>query len=80
MKGHPKTIDLSEQQLIDCSGNFGNTGCSGGWAVNAFNYMSKYPINMESNYPYVGSAKSCTPKVGSFSVKDLKAYQNNTNC
>jgi hypothetical protein len=46
MKGHPTTIDLSEQQLIDCSSMFGNTGCSGGWAANAFNYMTKYPVNI----------------------------------
>lgn len=46
MNGHPRTIDLSEQQLVDCSSMFGNTGCSGGWAVNAFNYMTKYPVTL----------------------------------
>jgi len=35
-KGLPS---LSEQQLIDCSGAFGNYGCNGGWPSSSFLYV-----------------------------------------
>jgi cathepsin L len=34
------TVDLSAQQIIDCSTNYGNHGCQGGSAVNAFKYVN----------------------------------------
>jgi cathepsin L len=53
-------ISLSEQNLIDCSGPFGNAGCSGGWMDQAFRYIIQNKgIDKEDNYPYQANQGSC---------------------
>ncbi|CAH8468754.1 unnamed protein product [Heterobilharzia americana] len=46
-------IELSSQQLIDCSHPFGNHGCLGGDMNNAFRYVESNGIQKEENYPYL---------------------------
>merc|ERR550539_648018 len=43
---------FSEQQLMDCSGNYGNMSCNGGWMDNAFKYIETQGLTDEANYPY----------------------------
>lgn len=40
-KGQPVSINLSEQQLVDCSGGspYENHGCNGGYGVRALEYI-----------------------------------------
>ena len=42
---------FSSQQLVDCETT--DSGCNGGWAPNALNYVKKNGIMYDDSYPYV---------------------------
>ena len=57
MKG--RSINLSEQQLVDCSRQQGNQGCNGGWASSGLVYIRGNGITTQGAYPYVGRDQAC---------------------
>ncbi|KAA3453112.1 ervatamin-B-like [Gossypium australe] len=69
-----KLISLSEQQLLDCSTNGGNQGCSGGWMMNAFEYISQNQgITTEESYPYQQMQETCATQINK--VATINGYQ-----
>lgn len=63
-----QNLDLSEQQLVDCSRPQGNQGCNGGWPSSALNYVKASGIASEGQYPYVARDQACKTQGGSFKI------------
>ncbi|CAK72735.1 unnamed protein product (macronuclear) [Paramecium tetraurelia] len=52
-------VDLSEQDLVDCAGPYGNAGCDGGWMESALDYIIDSGIAETKVYPYKGEDGIC---------------------
>lgn len=71
-----KLLNISEQQLIDCSTDYGNNGCEGGSMDLAFKYVIKNGLCSEKEYPYTAQEGSCEE---CDTVVNITGYQDITN-
>lgn len=68
---------LSEEQLVQCSGAYGNEGCNGGWPYQAFEYVMANPLNTNADYPYVsgtGITGKCNQSLASQGKYTISTY------
>lgn len=62
-----KTLELSVQQLIDCtnikhqdtSTAYQNRGCSGGYLEDTLQFAKDYPVFKRHSYPYKAKEGAC---------------------
>ncbi|XP_070508332.1 cathepsin L-like peptidase [Chironomus tepperi] len=75
---------LSEQNLVDCSKNGGNSGCNGGDAYYALKYIASSGIAAYDDYPYTARSGKCRAssvqkvplKLGSIKYERLRGNEN----
>lgn len=52
-------VQLSAQQILDCSKSTGNMGCDGGAPWNVFSYVKQYGLEISKDYPLVEKDQDC---------------------
>jgi len=55
-----KLVSLSEQELVDCAGSYGNQGCNGGLMDDGFKYLESKGDALETDYAYTGKTGTCS--------------------
>lgn len=66
------SVLLSEQQLIDCTVAYSNSGCDGGNAEFALKYIIDVGLSTEAQYPYTGLVhRFCRRNYGDYRISSF---------
>jgi C1A family cysteine protease len=74
-----QSVNLSEQQLVDCSKSYGNDGCNGGFNYKGLAYVKDHGITTQSAYPYTAKTQTCATQGGSFKIAGVSTVKGCTN-
>jgi len=77
--GYGSLQSFSEQQLVDCSGTYGNNACQGGLMDYAFKFVKDHGITSEGAYPYKAVKGTCSTNSGSFKISGFTDVNGCTN-
>ena len=64
IKHDKPVVQLSVQEIIDCSTPFHNNGCKMGWYRYAWDYIKVHGITTEAEYPFEDKASECKSRSG----------------
>jgi len=74
--GDANTLDLAEEQIVQCSKAQGNNGCNGGLGSNVYDYIiANGGVAKESDYPYTAKDGSCNKSKASKVYAKLTGYK-----
>ncbi|KAF1744179.1 hypothetical protein MXB_3035 [Myxobolus squamalis] len=65
---------LSKQEIIDCSKNYGNYACLGGYEESVYRYCMDHGLSNSSDYPYYAAENQCSRENHNNSYK-LQGYK-----
>eukprot|EP00358_Blepharisma_japonicum_P003119 CAMPEP_0202946488 /NCGR_PEP_ID=MMETSP1395-20130829/9275_1 /ASSEMBLY_ACC=CAM_ASM_000871 /TAXON_ID=5961 /ORGANISM="Blepharisma japonicum, Strain Stock R1072" /LENGTH=240 /DNA_ID=CAMNT_0049647125 /DNA_START=315 /DNA_END=1033 /DNA_ORIENTATION=- len=65
---------LSVQQITDCSIDFGNNGCNGGFYPSTYEYIKKYGLVSQEYYPFVNSVGYCKKSITEYPLVTIESY------
>merc|ERR1712070_113242 len=57
--GENSLVSLSEQELVDCAGSYGNQGCNGGLMDDGFKFIEAHGDSTEDDYSYTAATGTC---------------------
>lgn len=66
-----RVVNLSEQQLVDCSKTYGNQGCNGGFNYQGLAYVKDHGITTTAAYPYTAKTGTCQKQGGDFKIASV---------
>ncbi|CAG9332823.1 unnamed protein product [Blepharisma stoltei] len=77
VSGH-NLVQLSVQEVIDCSGSYGNNGCNGGTITNVYKFAMKNGLTTEEIYPNTGKQGVCKTAKEKETIATISKYANVT--